>query len=200
MITSDKTSEFQSTRPMRGATLVSCEPCRNETFQSTRPMRGATWASRNGYIVPDISIHAPHAGRDEKRPCPPSPDRISIHAPHAGRDFAGSRGSSFSVISIHAPHAGRDLSRCGRPLFRPISIHAPHAGRDKTGFPSKRCRPLFQSTRPMRGATAAIASGTMAQRYFNPLAPCGARPRCISFAPCSNYFNPRAPCGARPPP
>ena len=176
MITSDKTSEFQSTRPMRGATLVSCEPCRNETFQSTRPMRGATWASRNGYIVPDISIHAPHAGRDEKRTCPPSPDRISIHA----------------------PHAGRDLSRCGRPLFRPISIHAPHAGRDKTGFPSKRCRPLFQSTRPMRGATHKW-DDTAGQKEISIHAPHAGRdrrPRTIRLR--FEYFNPRAPCGARP--
>ena len=66
MITSDKTSEFQSTRPMRGATLVSCEPCRNETFQSTRPMRGAThkWDDTAGQK--EISIHAPHAGRDRR--------------------------------------------------------------------------------------------------------------------------------------
>ncbi len=78
---------FQSTRPMRGATscllvLVSISlyfnpraPCgarRKEVgeavetlqFQSTRPMRGATFIRTVPNLVYDISIHAPHAGRD----------------------------------------------------------------------------------------------------------------------------------------
>ena len=83
-----ETYEFQSTRPLRGATVG-----RRLTkiyiagFQSTRPLRGATSFSagaRNfgthfnprapcgarhddlngGYIVLVISIHAPLAGRD----------------------------------------------------------------------------------------------------------------------------------------
>ena len=62
-----------------------------------------------------------------------------------------------AVISIHAPHAGRDLRYTGtcRDGLN-ISIHAPHAGRDR-GAP--RWLPVmdsFQSTRPMRGATAEI--------------------------------------------
>ena len=60
-------------------------------------------------------------------------------------------------ISIHAPHAGRDgnILRIVADDIG-ISIHAPHAGRD--GFASDReaWAELFQSTRPMRGATAKV--------------------------------------------
>ena len=79
---------------------------------------------------------------------------------------------------------------------------------------------LFQPTRPLRGATGAEAglpkptvisthaplAGRdilipfcyLAQRHFNPRAPCGARPRPPRCAPRRSHFNPRAPCGARP--
>ena len=80
--------------------------------------------------------------------------------------------------------------------------------------------PVFQSTRPLRGATA-IANllgslvtaisihaplagrdrGRHARRAsesdFNPRAPCGARPGCHTCQRRGMYFNPRAPCGAR---
>ena len=55
-------------------------------FQSTRPTRGATccYSSRAGRR--QVSIHAPHAGRDRAQKCPTRPCFVSIHAPHAGRD------------------------------------------------------------------------------------------------------------------
>ena len=63
----DISREFQSTRPMRGATAQRVILGKTEfEFQSTRPMRGATKVS--GYAdIEDysISIHAPHAGRDD---------------------------------------------------------------------------------------------------------------------------------------
>ena len=34
-----------------------------------------------------VSIHAPHAGRDETPSIAQPPTEVSIHAPHAGRDF-----------------------------------------------------------------------------------------------------------------
>ena len=38
----DTIEEFQSTRPVRGATYLSHPFSGNEEFQSTRPVRGAT--------------------------------------------------------------------------------------------------------------------------------------------------------------
>ena len=82
-------------------------------FQSTRPMRGATCHNIINAQLQQISIHAPHAGRDLLLwllnggvSC------ISIHAPHAGRDRRDTEHArAHHSISIHAPHAGRDRTR-----------------------------------------------------------------------------------------
>ena len=80
---------------------------------------------------------------------------------------------------------------------------------------------IFQPTRPLRGATGGQGGILSLSPYFNPRAPCGARPdverkprldAMISthaplagrdcrpqplLSPPFSYFNPRAPCGAR---
>ena len=58
-------------------------------------------------------------------------------------------------ISIHAPRAGRDPLDEGVILHALISIHAPRAGRDAVAGPSRAPQGIFQSTRPVRGATGA---------------------------------------------
>ena len=57
------------------------------------------------------------------------------------------------AISIHAPRVGRD-----RRVFIPhstieISIHAPRVGRDQMAFEYTAHYSIFQSTRPVWGAT-----------------------------------------------
>ena len=58
---------FQSTRPIRGATVGSANVRSHiYLFQSTRPIRGATSCYKPHKECPSvISIHAPHTGRDE---------------------------------------------------------------------------------------------------------------------------------------
>ena len=56
---------------------------------------------------------------------------------------------------------------------------------------------IFQSTRPMRGATSLDSCGSSCRRYFNPRAPCGARREGRTYTRRRCHFNPRAPCGAR---
>ena len=122
---------FQSTRPMRGATSLVIPALLNSLFQSTRPMRGATGYNRDSYSHSPVSIHAPHAGRD-----------------HAAREH-----HVIGEVSIHAPHAGRDYSRNlythSSASFNP---RAPCGARHLTTF-SIMLDIMFQSTRPMRGAT-----------------------------------------------
>ncbi len=56
-------------------------------FQSTRPVRGATLLGSRCEKEPGVSIHAPRAGRDHQIMRLVSNDaRVSIHAPRAGRD------------------------------------------------------------------------------------------------------------------
>ena len=101
-------------------------------FQSTRPMRGATDAALRRRYLHDISIHAPHAGRDVGHFVKPYIREISIHAPHAGRDVCVSLlyASSDTVFQSTRPMRGATVDlRHLRGVDR-ISIHAPHAGRD----------------------------------------------------------------------
>ena len=81
-------------------------------FQSTRPLRGATKSSGPSRSRWTISIHAPLAGRDDGKISPEQyRDFISIHAPLAGRDLVLQlRHRLARVISIHAPLAGRDYN------------------------------------------------------------------------------------------
>ena len=103
------------------------------SFQSTRPLRGATARQLPALSNVAISIHAPLAGRDSKTA------NLLIRV---------------IVISIHAPLAGRDNRKTvGNGSCMRISIHAPLAGRD-CGASIESLKPaIFQSTRPLRGAT-----------------------------------------------
>ena len=42
-----------------------------------------------------------------------------------------------------------------------ISIHAPHAGRDMDHYDKRQMEQVFQSTRPMRGATPPFLLGNL---------------------------------------
>ena len=127
--------------------------------------------------VDDISIHAPRAGCDIRGVKSLLPEGISIHAPRAGGDRSRTEWEALIHISIHAPRAGGDqnglLPTTPRANFNPrspcggrrdvcgllgqfyvISIHAPRAGGD-SGVRSPNLKPgIFQSTLPVRGATA----------------------------------------------
>ena len=122
---------FQSTRPMRGATPFAYAAGIFGWFQSTRPMRGATLT----FCYLDL-YHT-----------------VSIHAPHAGRDTAVRYSDTYRMVSIHAPHAGRDdgdiVNRMWIAGFNP---RAP-CGARLIKQPRQLSTNMFQSTRPMRGAT-----------------------------------------------
>ena len=85
-------------------------PVETREFQSTRPVRGATGYTPDDRETYVISIHAPRAGRDVLvLRYPLGPEIISIHAPRAGRDNINQIVQQSGTISIHAPRAGRDL-------------------------------------------------------------------------------------------
>ena len=149
----------------------------NTKFQSTHPVRGATVSRRKLISWLMISIHAPRAGCDWQAPYgtkarryfnPRTPCGVRLACaspPLRRRKFQSThpvRGATkppannlgFSFISIHAPRAGCDLN--GFPAipghFR-ISIHAPRAGCDPLQVVAISRNTSFQSTHPVRGAT-----------------------------------------------
>ena len=71
------------------------------SFQSTHPVRGATVAEANLVVSLPISIHAPRAGCDYC--CFPSSlvHKISIHAPRAGCD---GKFDDFNPLNLHKRH------------------------------------------------------------------------------------------------
>ena len=79
---------------------------------------------------------------------------ISIHAPHTGRDVADYLAAHPIEISIHAPHTGRDVG------FIRIFVHdrlfqstRPIRGATMIQMLQQNAKSPFQSTRPIRGAT-----------------------------------------------
>ena len=159
-------SSFQSTRPVRGATMRLRTPLMSSLFQSTRPVRGATLRR-----VPA------GAGRG-----------VSIHAPRAGRDSASGSTDWRGDVSIHAPRAGRDIHASSHvPAKMQFQSTRPVRGATYLKSVVRRlCK--FQSTRPVRGATWRPPSWACRRRRFNPRAPCGARPWAVAQATTAQWF------------
>ena len=168
-----------------------------------------------------ISIHAPRAGRDiPQTMAGMSPAIFQSTRPVRGATGERSHEPGQGHISIHAPRAGRDHLEGNRPEGWTISIHAPRAGRDKLTGLVQGSNIIFQSTRPVRGATP-IFPRCGVDRLISIHAPRAGRDamfgnmqtestlfqstRPVRGATCNSQtptkhqrdFNPRAPCGAR---
>ena len=124
---------FQSTLPLRGATgLYETEGDIILKFQSTLPLRGATAGFGADGAVLRISIHTPLAGSDNPKDRQTRPrNDFNPHSPCGERPYGVARFDA-RVISIHTPLAGSD----------PMPLDAASSW-------------TFQSTLPLRGATAA---------------------------------------------
>ena len=159
-------------RPMRAVILS-----RAVQFQSTRPVRGAT--NQECRTPHRYKFQSTRPVRGATRAAMPRRrgNRVSIHAPRAGRDWeSGDKQSPDECFNPRAP--------CGARLNPAL------AGLEAD---------VFQSTRPVRGATAYVQGHHAHRRGFNPRAPCGARRSLSGGNKKLGCFNPRAPCGARPP-
>ena len=170
---------FQSTRPIRGATMRCYGIRARMRYFNPRAPYGAR---RKTFCFPlwmrsNFNPRAPYGARlgNSLRIVPGL--AISIHAPHTGRDLCPLRKfAPLEIISIHAPHTGRDPS--GRTDALPagnFNPRAPYGARLRIRRPWIGPRRIFQSTRPIRGATMKMAMRITKSLYFNPRAPYGAR-------------------------
>ena len=166
---------FQSTHPVRGATLFAPSLTAFSGFQSTHPVRGATYKPCSCPIWIEISIHAPRAGCD-----------LDIHNHLKEQD---------EFQSTHPVRGATNVST-GSADGSGISIHAPRAGCDELFHPTGDYSGQFQSTHPVRGATRAGLDWYWS-KYFNPRTPCGVRLLLYLSNMSSLNFNPRTPCGVR---
>ena len=168
--------EFQSTRPIRGATAWrALRPASSMYFNPRAPYGARLAASLKLYQRLHFNPRAPYGARHVALYCIRYSYEISIHAPHTGRDAPlwPHMVTRWKFQSTR-PIRGATSLPSGRKLYYVISIHAPHTGRD--------CGARQRGS--LRG-------------HFNPRAPYGARRpsrcRCLH----RGYFNPRAPYGAR---
>ena len=146
---------------------------------------------------------------------------ISIHSPLRGETIHICANASIPFISIHLLRAEQDPIQFGPPAAesKNISIHLLRAEQDGHARPFAPSSKAFQSTCSVRSKTQAggfrfrgwdisihllrAEQDDVKNRltkwggYFNPLAPCGARPRATRASTRTRYFNPLAPCGAR---
>ena len=193
-------TEFQSTRPRRGATPSSVQPQPILTCFNPRAPEGARLCVRlDGSQGIHVSIHAPPKGRD----CMEFEELHVIIEFQSTRPRRGATGEAdvagrTQVVSIHAPPEGRDVIIL---IFILIIIRfnprAPGGAR-LDAVCGNVIHDWFQSTRPRRGAMWPKVGRRMMTTCFNPRAPGGARSNQIVNAHRHRVsFNPRAPGGAR---
>ena len=146
---------FQSTLPVRGATILLCFVASMFYISIHAPRAGSDIAFRIGSrILVVISIHVPRAGSDEK--------------------LTGN-GNAFVAISIHAPRAGSDAPSCqrrsGRSYFNPRS---PCGERRREDILPAVCG-NFNPRSPCGERRCRACWPTGQSKDFNPRSPCGER-------------------------
>ena len=151
----------------------------------------------------DFNPRAPYGARPLLRPAQAhAPWHFNPRAPYGARLASLGHGAwIYTDFNPRAPYGARhDL------LNQPyktgdISIHAPHMGRDKRGVGCGLRAVIFQSTRPIWGATAMSRGIMTCKRNFNPRAPYGARHGYTEYIQRSGEFQSTRPIwGATVPP
>ena len=216
-----RSSRFQSTHPVRGATVDEIAfkvgdvhfnprtPCgvrlrsgipaiASGTFQSTHPVRGATRTqSVRRCCKCNFNPRTP-CGVRRCRSRPTRRSRRTFQSTHPVRGATRSRAEDQAgqEISIHAPRAGCDAAR--RTLSA-VSAHfnprTPCGVRRRPPAPSP-APPYFNPRTPC-GVRLDPARISCFCANFNPRTPCGVRPHQSTTAHKMGDFNPRTPCGVR---
>ena len=162
---------------MRGATRTRIVSSDHSTlFQSTHPLRGATGQLAPAGAGDEISIHAPLAGCDHPTVAGWAWSRaISIHAPLAGCDFTSCAcRSGFSDFNPRTPCGVRPCWLSREYSQKNFNPRTPCGVRRKTRRRLGRSS-IFQSTHPLRGATTDMRLPQQHLLDFNPRTPCGVR-------------------------
>ena len=139
---------------MRGATFDRLTAEMPFLFQSTHPVRGATIFAIFASVRRVISIHAPRAGCDmQSELMQTSPCYFNPRTPCGVRLwilFANSSPRGFQSTHPVRGATNKSAYDIAKDL---ISIHAPRAGCDVSHRSYEFSNNEFQSTHPVRGAT-----------------------------------------------
>ena len=125
--------KFQSTLPVRGATVGVPSSDTGTVFQSTLPVRGATGRRRSGRAEIVISIHAPREGSDPLYEPEPMEVILEFQSTLPVRGATGTQ-PPLEVLAVRfqstLPVRGATWRAIGKALDKAISIHAPREGSD----------------------------------------------------------------------
>ncbi len=148
--------------------------CSSKSFQSTHPLRGATLWSGAGWQGSNISIHAPLAGCDYPPTCPGASRSISIHAPLAGCDSRGNRASlAQKYFNPRTPCGVRRGYVIANHPFAHFNPRTPCGVRLRAQI-SRASLPNFNPRTPC-GVRPMGCARCRKGRHFNPRTPCGVR-------------------------
>ena len=144
--------------------------CATESvFQSTLPLRGATIHDNTSGFSARISIHTPLAGSDALQRCfPYRPAYFNPHSPCGERHGVAGTDHDATHFNPHSP--------CGERLdphedaydHTDFNPHSPCGERLPYGT-LRRILELFQSTLPLRGATSASCSVSIPPKFQSTL-------------------------------
>ncbi len=141
------------------------------------PMKGTTRPFPYHSTDPGVSIHVPNERNDVTRIALSVGNIVSIHVPNEGNDLHGGRSWNRRLISIHASNEGSDRTTSTNRVRDDVSIHASNEGGDVASEAAVLMKAyvsihasnegsdfrffvvmvislMFQSTLPMKGATA----------------------------------------------
>ena len=211
---SSQLSQFQSTLPARGATLLVNGLWHDQIFQSTLPARGATGERAHTARMLLISIHAPRTGSDGalKKLFPSllfqstlpargattfvvhaQKSNISIHAPRTGSDALYFPRIAFArYFNPRSPHGERPSGQPEPPAASNFNPRSPH-GERRSARTSPDVTFPFQPTLPARGATLEGDSRDRGPGHFNPRSPHGERPTIQRYTEYLGEFQPTLP-------
>ena len=149
-------SRFQSTRPIRGATnRYAVHQRRHKQFQSTRPIRGATSTTRPGRSWrTDFNPRAPYGARQVINHMAAAKADFNPRAPYGARQGGFPARCKCSDFNPRAPYGARLISIETLPSTAYFNPRAPYGARLWLYLSFHPPLSRFQSTRPIRGATA----------------------------------------------
>ena len=181
-----------------GARPALLEPLPRFTkFQSTRPVRGATLDTFALVGGRSFNPRAPCGARQYKATVVSSPFGFNPRAPCGARPVDLCKRFCAAVFQSTRPVRG--ATRLPVIGFFPASFQSTRPVRGAT-LPDivSRWRKAFQSTRPVRGATEGVKQ-LGGKAYVSIHAPRAGRDGQYRLGDTGDWsFNPRAPCGARP--
>ena len=145
---------FQSTPPVKAATIKAMSKAIKVQFQSTPPVKAATDDHIYDMDALEISIHAAREGGDVVIAGIAIGAKISIHAAREGGDVGGSRGHSGTRRFQSTPPV---KAATFLQLLQPFRIRfqsTPPVKAATDTATSTHTAPGFQSTPPVKAATA----------------------------------------------